>query len=564
MDRYTALPATSAVNGTCNTQKDDVGNYYWQETDTATGDVYCGGTNYSQLALDGSNMDPFVPYAYDATYAVAHALHIMFYENNQTSVDGPTLFGTLINNVSFRGVTGWVSFQKAQTGDAERYGEGDRVTGVTYAIYNFQPSLYLADITGSAGLKTVGLWTSEGGVQMCSQKVFAAFGACSVVYNTVDNNPPSDSDPDIIYSVPSSTQRYFLYALAAAVAFIVVVFAAVTLVFRAYLRIRSSRIPMLLSVLLGTLMAAARTALGALEPSVEACAARLWLSHLAFWLVFGTLTVKTWRVRSVLKASLKRLKVTAKHMSHIVFAFASAVSVYLVVATVVGQPRTALVIFSETSNQATKELVCTMKYTQFEAALFAAELVLVCFGMRLCWVTRTVPDALNETRYVFAAVIFIILVSVIVLPLYIFLKTVRYTDKSTMLSVAFAVASLVAVLLMFMPILFAHKKRTELQRNLESVRGMISAPAPASGSDTTDGMIRRGSSSLILNAMGRMILNATGLNGMPSGSVSAEEMEQGTSLYCRARRCVVLLAQFVSFCTSCNPLPSATVVCSFV
>eukprot|EP01036_Dinobryon_divergens_P038415 gene38415-50439_t len=203
MSRFTSQASTAmSSDGSCNTQLDDEGNYLWKEVDAAAGgQVYCGGTNYSQLALDGSNMDPFVPYAYDATYALANALHIQLYVLNASTVNGQDLFDTLIRNVSFEGVTGHVSFASAQSNDEQRFAEGDRQTGVSYAVYNFQPDVYRSDSSGTLGLVTVGGWTSEGGIQMCTDSVtgcsHSGGGSGGVIFNTDNNDIPSDSPPDV-------------------------------------------------------------------------------------------------------------------------------------------------------------------------------------------------------------------------------------------------------------------------------------------------------------------------------------------------------------------------------
>jgi hypothetical protein len=92
------------INGVCNNQTDDDGNFLYQGSiiPPATTPV-CAGFNYSLFNQDGSNVDRYIAYSYDATYALALAMHDVLYKQNLSSIEGAALYAALIANVSFIG-----------------------------------------------------------------------------------------------------------------------------------------------------------------------------------------------------------------------------------------------------------------------------------------------------------------------------------------------------------------------------------------------------------------------------------------------------------------------------
>ena len=68
--------------------------------------------------------DSDAPYAYDAVYAVAHALHFLLETEGRTTFTGAELLRVLTQNVSFAGVTGTVEFYDAP--ETDRTNHGDR------------------------------------------------------------------------------------------------------------------------------------------------------------------------------------------------------------------------------------------------------------------------------------------------------------------------------------------------------------------------------------------------------------------------------------------------------
>ena len=128
MNRYRTLRNSIISNQNCLNETDDVGNYLWKQK-MENGDYLCTGVNFTSYYADGSNLQPHIPYAYDAVMVIAKALHIILYDLKQTSVDGDLLYKAICQNVSFQGVTGPINFTRTL-----RVNSGERQVGIRYSI----------------------------------------------------------------------------------------------------------------------------------------------------------------------------------------------------------------------------------------------------------------------------------------------------------------------------------------------------------------------------------------------------------------------------------------------
>ena len=72
---------------------------------------------------------PTPPFAYDAVFALAKALHVLIEGHRVVTINGDDLMAALTQNVSFVGVTGQVEFQDASS-DPDRHLHGDRIGSV--------------------------------------------------------------------------------------------------------------------------------------------------------------------------------------------------------------------------------------------------------------------------------------------------------------------------------------------------------------------------------------------------------------------------------------------------
>ena len=65
--------------------------------------------------MDHQVADSYAPYAYDAVYALAHALHDLIEGRGVSRIDGDELRAALTQRVAFMGVTGYVDFVDASS-----------------------------------------------------------------------------------------------------------------------------------------------------------------------------------------------------------------------------------------------------------------------------------------------------------------------------------------------------------------------------------------------------------------------------------------------------------------
>jgi len=169
-----AMPSTAGDGaGNCDLETDDDGVEMWAADNdgNASTPLACSGSDNQQL-------DIYAMYSYDATFALAHALHGLVEHARVAEVRGDELYEELVTNVSFEGVTGRIAFNDASA-DPSRLTHGDRTSGVRYDLWNF----------GETELSVVGAW------QLCA----AGAAACSEIsasanftYSTADNSKPHD------------------------------------------------------------------------------------------------------------------------------------------------------------------------------------------------------------------------------------------------------------------------------------------------------------------------------------------------------------------------------------
>jgi hypothetical protein len=165
--RLRAVPPTTGNGTHCNLATDDDPtnpSYIWaqdHDSDPAT-PLACSGDGNQVVSLPSHpaqqvrphqsppavseapaaalQVNSYAPYAYDATYAIAHALHYLIEIVGVSSIVGSELMDALIHNVSFAGVTGTVSLFDGSSNTDRRY-HGDRRVGIAYDVLNFQHTL---------------------------------------------------------------------------------------------------------------------------------------------------------------------------------------------------------------------------------------------------------------------------------------------------------------------------------------------------------------------------------------------------------------------------------------
>ena len=143
---------------------------------------------FSSFAKDGSDIASYVPHTYDATYALAHALHTLIYDMGISTFTGDELGQVLQFNTSFQGVTGLVSFRYGDP--ATGYGFGDRLHDFSFNVVNYRKSSSTSSSGGS--LQSVGLWTEGKGFKQCVSQ------SCLFEFSTTDGTIPIDTPLPVV------------------------------------------------------------------------------------------------------------------------------------------------------------------------------------------------------------------------------------------------------------------------------------------------------------------------------------------------------------------------------
>ena len=190
--RRHAMPPTTAdpVTGACNLETDDDGTHLWARTvvgANGAATLECNGFDAATLA-ETEQRDA---YGYDATYALAHAVHYLVTVQNKTSLVPSELLSAL-RAVSFEGASGAISFSYA----------GDRQAGVVYYLDNYRNNVEEAVAVGSwtSCVQAGDSYSYEGATSFeCAwEDRWLTIGGHpthgpSLVYSTADNSQPTQT-----------------------------------------------------------------------------------------------------------------------------------------------------------------------------------------------------------------------------------------------------------------------------------------------------------------------------------------------------------------------------------
>ena len=358
------------------------------------GGVHCTGFDFQRdfTKEDGSDIDGLVASTYDATIALLMAFHLRFQDNTVDSLNG-ILNSIVSNNVSFTGLTGPVSFVGGKRSDDHR---GDRKTGITYNVLNFNAKAYKQNNETGGGFVPVGRWVSETGFKYCSGSK-----SCNAIrFNTADNSVPKDRPDTVIVSM-SAAVKNALIALGAICAVIVLGFLVMTVYFRKEMIVRGAQPPMLYVILVGGFVGAARVFLGSVEVTDTICIVKVWCGHLCFGLVFAALISKTWVVNKLVNSGLKRVKVSKKDTVINLFAVLGILVIFLAIITALGKPHQTYE-YTYDGDVPYRSQYCSNNTTLYSELLLVIEALTALVGVRLAWAIRAVPDALNESKFIFA------------------------------------------------------------------------------------------------------------------------------------------------------------------
>jgi ABC-type branched-subunit amino acid transport system substrate-binding protein len=401
LDRFMKFGGSRLGSYIANCKKfDDSGaRLLLRNTDTGNG---CAELNFSSYISGGAELGPYASLAYDATYALAWAIHSVL--SASKPLTSANIRDAMYDSVDFAGVSGEIDAVRGTTMRAG-YNQGNRVSGVHYRLLNFNEEMYLASdsithiaatttVTSDAGIAfaTFGLWSVEGGIEECPTDL----NCHEVVYaNDPTSKIPSDTRRPISL-VFSRGLRLFFYVLGGVLIFVSVMFLLLTIRFRELAEVKNSQEYLLYCIVFGGLLAGGRVINSALPLSDKSCVAGFWLSNLSYWFVMMAFFLKSWRVNKLLAIkSIKRVRITTGQIMLYMLLSVLLVLGILVILTVIGVPHSSEVR-SESSNQETLVPYCKLERPGIQLLLYVLHALLLGTGLRLCWSLREVPKKFSD------------------------------------------------------------------------------------------------------------------------------------------------------------------------
>ncbi|XP_041454840.1 probable G-protein coupled receptor CG31760 [Lytechinus variegatus] len=149
-------------------------------------------------------------------------------------------------------------------------------------------------------------------------------------------------------------------------------------------------------ILIGTGLSYCETIISIAAPiGLFSCQGLLWFRYLGFWLAYGALLFKTWRITKVFTVrSAKPVRITDRSLFLRICILLAIFVVFLVAWTFLGPSEG-----QQVRNQAgLKYFRCSQNAWNYASK--AGELILLIWGMYLCFKVRKAPSAFNESRYI--------------------------------------------------------------------------------------------------------------------------------------------------------------------
>jgi len=267
---------------------------------------------------------------------------------------------------------------------------------------NFQPDQFVftkfpngsyTNIYDNKGLSRIGTWDPETFFAPCKEC------GCTPVFNTADNSIPLYR-PNASIEDLNSAMTGLLIALFVISILMLIVFAVVMIIYRKSRLVKASQPGMMAFIFLGGLLGSFFILNQSLKLDDTVCRSGRFLGHASFFFIFVALEVKTWRVHMIVNSSMKRVKITNQNVLQIVGVAISIIIIYLIVFLVVGKPHMQMLTTLGTMQSRTFSYQCNDDIPGFSTALYILEIVLLALGGYLCYSTRNVPGAMNESKHI--------------------------------------------------------------------------------------------------------------------------------------------------------------------
>ena len=399
----------------CSTETDDTQTPVFDRTaydaDPDPAKNHCSGlTNFDDTVSN------YALYAYDATYAIAFALHDLIETRGRTTIVGAELKESMAN-VTFTGLTGEVGF------DISTH---DRNVGIKYDIYNYQvASLPFGrrKLQQTGSLVKIGIWQAGSGPGSGLDLSCGLFGGCPKIMwsdgTTGEENKPVDVKTKVSIYETKETEDGIRYGFAGlnCLGLLACLLIAVILFLKKDTKlIRAASIKFCLLSLFGAALMFAEALTVVDYPREELhCSLQVWSYNLGFAILFGALFAKEWRISKIFNnVQLTRVAISDKDL----FAYTGGIVGVMVVILAVWQVINPVpvkfeyeAVITETKYQeittTTVSSYCGFteedsKYFYYVAMFFKA--LLLAWGVMLCVQTRSVTDIFNESKQIALAV----------------------------------------------------------------------------------------------------------------------------------------------------------------
>jgi len=377
----------------------------------------------------------YADYGYDAVLTYAYALNQLLvveeYDLTESNVLDfrLALYNQMLNNTFFTGLTkGTVTFDSY----------GDRTT--TYGIYNVQPD----------GFVLVAEWNplDDNWTQIDD-----------IVWPDGTGNVPSDAFPVTFVYIGDGVRIAFI-VIAALCAVVPVTFMIALIINWSHPVMIAATPAFMFMILFGTLMGIGVVWVIAVVPTDATCVIPIWMGHIAFWIVFSCLFVKTFRVWWIFRRGdkLTTTVITNNQITGIAIFIVLAVSVYLAVWTGCDRP-IAVAIPDLVEPELIHIWQCQGSNT-WDIVLYAVELAFLACGCVLAYKINKVKILkknmlrFNESSHIAVCIFCLIFVGLVIVPSIEWLSESNDT-KFILECVGLLVIAMVINIVLFVPKFYA-------------------------------------------------------------------------------------------------------------
>jgi len=399
----------------CSSEKDDDGNNYLYISHGNPSGSVCTGVTFSALRADGSDLVDEAAYAYDSVVTLARSLHQLLVINGQTNFTGDELHSTLVSQPSFTGVTGSIDMFEGY-GGSESYGRGDRRSGLTYNILNFNPTFFYryTDTTAQA-LRNTGVWVNdEYSFVPCDRDRDAT---CShMTYNTATGEKV-DGLPIVI--IKELDMRIKQYLLSVGIISLLLGVVYLFMMFHYYdsKLVRAGQPSVLLMILLGCLLGSVHIILLSSDITDGICQARMWIGHLSFAVLLIGFVMFSWVfVTSVSSGTSATSLISRYHIYRKIYSGFCIFILFLVINSAAGRPHLSYSSKFE-GRLEIRHKMCAYENANVNVLLYVVEALVLFFGAKMCWDMKHGHEAHGEWSHMALALYVIVFVCAVIFPM---------------------------------------------------------------------------------------------------------------------------------------------------